>query len=186
MLRRKLAGDPDGERFSDNIDAQVSRLSRLVDDLLDVTRFSRGQFELTRQWMDLRPLLEDIVARFRVIAPHHRLRLVLDRGVSEGYWDHDRIEQIMNNLVSNAMKYSPEGGEIAVSTRHTPEAIVVSVRDQGVGIPAEDQKHLFERFFRGSAEGQDIKGLGLGLYVTRRIVKLRRHDLRVQHGGSRE
>jgi signal transduction histidine kinase len=176
MLRRKLDGDPQGERFTDNIDAQVSRLSRLVDDLLDVTRFSRGAFELMPESMDLRPVLEEVVNRFRVVSPKHKLQLYLDRGSFEGTWDHDRLEQVMNNLVGNAIKYSPDGGAITVSTRHDNGNVIVSVRDEGLGIPLEDQERLFERFYRGSAEGQEVKGLGLGLFVTRRIVEA--------HGGT--
>jgi len=176
MLRRKLADDPDGQRFAVNIDTQVSRLSRLVDDLLDVTRFSRGQFELRRHRVDLRPLLEDIVARFQIVAPGHELRLELDHGPFEGYWDRDRLEQVMNNLVSNAIKYSPEGGVVAVGTRHDNGTLTVSVRDQGIGIREEDQNRLFERFYRARDKSQEVSGLGLGLYVTRRIVEA--------HGGS--
>jgi signal transduction histidine kinase len=176
MLRRKMVADPDGQRFADNIDAQVSRLSRLVDDLLDVTRFSRGQFELTQQRMDLRPVLEDIVGRFRVVAAEHTFVLALDSGPFEGYWDRDRLEQVLNNLIGNAIKYSPEGGQITVTTEHEGSDLIVSVLDEGIGIAERDQEHLFERFFRGSVEGQSVKGLGLGLYVTRRIIEA--------HGGS--
>jgi signal transduction histidine kinase len=176
MLRRKLSETPDGLRFAVNIDAQVSRLSRLVDDLLDVTRFSRGQFELRRQRLDLRPLLEDVAARFRVVAPDHEFRLDLDSGSFDGTWDRDRLEQVMNNLVGNAVKYSPDGGTVTISTRHEDGHLVVAVRDEGIGIAEEDQKHLFERFYRGRAEGGSVKGLGLGLYVTQRIVEA--------HGGN--
>ncbi|MGI8824344.1 MAG: ATP-binding protein [Chloroflexota bacterium] len=177
MLKYKLAGDADGKRFADTIDAQVGRLGRLVDDLLDVTRFTRGQFELKRETTNIRPLLEDVVTRFRLVAQHHTLLLdASDDDLLPGELDRDRIEQVMNNLVSNAIKYSPEGGEITVSALRRKDDIVVSVRDEGMGIPEKDQEHLFERFFRGSAEGQDIKGMGLGLYVTRRIVEA--------HGGS--
>lgn len=176
MLRRKVADDPQSERFADHIDSQVSRLSRLVDDLLDVTRFSRGQFELMPEEMDLQPVLEEVVARFRVVTPRHVLNLDLDGGSFAGYWDPDRLEQVLNNLVSNAIKYSPDGGEITVATRHEDGRLLITVRDQGVGISEQDQEQLFQRFYRGSAEGQDIKGLGLGLYVTRRIVEA--------HGGE--
>ena len=176
MLRRKLEGDPHGERFADNIDAQVGRLSRLVDDLLDVTRFARGQFELMPEFMDIRPVLEEVVARFRLVAPNHTVQVYLDRGTFEGNWDHDRLEQVMNNLVGNAIKYSPDGGAVTIHTRHENGDLIVTVRDQGMGISQEDQKQLFERFYRGSAEGQEVKGLGLGLYVTRRIVEA--------HGGT--
>jgi signal transduction histidine kinase len=149
----------------------VGRLSRLVDDLLDVTRFSRGQFELTVERTDIRSTLEDVITRFRVVAPKHAFRLVLDEGTFEGEWDRDRLEQVMNNLVGNAVKYSPNGGEIVVTTRHEGNRLVIAVRDRGIGIPERDQRHLFDRFFRGSAENSDIKGLGLGLYVSQRIVE---------------
>ena len=180
MLRRKLDGDPQSERFADNIDAQVSRLARLVDDLLDVTRFTRGQFELMPQLMDIRPVLEEVVSRFRVVAPRHKIQLYLDRGSFEGYWDHDRLEQVMNNLVNNAIKYSPDGGTVTISTKHDGGNLAVSVRDQGVGIPVAEQQRLFERFYRASTEGQEVKGLGLGLYVSRRIVEAHRGKISVR------
>jgi signal transduction histidine kinase len=176
MLRRKLTDDPDDLRFATNIDAQVSRLSRLVDDLLDVTRFARGQFELTTKHTDLRAILEDVVSRFRVVSPRHTFELEIEGGPLEGEWDHDRLEQVMNNLVGNAVKYSPGGGEVVVSARRDGGSAVVSVRDEGIGISPEDRAHLFDRFYRGTAENSDIKGLGLGLYVTRRIVEA--------HGGT--
>jgi signal transduction histidine kinase len=176
MLCRRLLDDPEGHRYSETIDTQVSRLSRLVDDLLDVTRFTRGQFELTREQVDLRPTLEDVVSRFRMLSPRHSLRLEMDEGSYEGYWDPERLEQVLNNLISNAIKYSPEGGEVLVWARHEGNHLTMGVRDQGVGIADEDQEQLFERFYRGSAEGKAVKGLGLGLYVTRRIVEA--------HGGT--
>jgi signal transduction histidine kinase len=175
MLHRRLAHDPDGARFAGNIDAQVSRLGRLVDDLLDVTRFARGQFELRRQRIELRPILEEVVGRFRVVSPSHSLRLEVDDDSYQGFWDRDRLEQVMNNLVSNAIKYSPEGGEVTVSTSRQDSEVKINVSDQGVGIPSEDQDHLFERFYRGKGPARDVSGLGLGLYVTRRIVEA--------HGG---
>lgn len=176
MLRRKLADDPEDLRFAVNIDVQVTRLARLVDDLLDVTRFSRGQFEIKRSPMDIRLLLEDVVSRFRIVAPRHHFHLELDSGTFEGMWDRDRLEQVLNNLIGNAVKYSNDGGTIVVATSHEGNDLKVSVRDQGMGIPEQDLERLFERFFRGSAEGSAVKGLGLGLYVTHRIVEA--------HGGS--
>lgn len=188
MLRRKLATDPDAQRFADNIDGQASRLSRLVDDLLDVTRFSRGQFELTPKRMDLRVLLTEVVARFEVVGPQHAFTIELDEGPMVGEWDRDRLEQVLNNLIGNAVKYSPGGGTIAVSAVRHDNEILISVRDEGIGIPPEHQKNLFERFYRGSAEGQEIKGLGLGLYVTRRIIEAHggRIEVRSQPGNGSE
>lgn len=180
MLRRRLANDPEGKRFAGSIDAQTTRLSRLVDDLLDVTRFSRGQFELSRRNIDLRPILEDTVSRFSVISEQHTLRLDIEGGPYVGYWDRDRLEQVLNNLISNAIKYSPEGGTVTVGARQEGEQVVVFVRDEGIGIPQEDLDHLFERFFRGSNESQGIKGLGLGLYVTQRVVDAHGGEVRVR------
>lgn len=180
MLRRKLVDDPEGQRFASSIDAQVSRLSRLVDDLLDVTRFARGQFELARRKVDLRPILEETVNRFRVISQRHDLALEIDAGSYVGHWDRDRLEQVLNNLVSNAIKYSPQGGTVTVGAHHDDGRIVVFVRDEGVGIPEEDQQHLFERFYRGVNEMHDVKGLGLGLYVTQRVVDAHGGEVRVR------
>lgn len=171
MLHHKLVEDPQGLRFADNIDAQVDRLSRLVDDLLDVTRFARGQFDVVPEWVNLRALLEEVVGRFRLVSPNYAIVLNLDEGSYNGYWDRDRLEQVLNNLIGNAIKYSPDGGTITVTTRRDDDAVLVSIQDEGIGIPERDLDHLFERFFRGSAEGQDVKGMGLGLYVTRRIVE---------------
>ncbi|MBV9282837.1 MAG: HAMP domain-containing protein [Chloroflexi bacterium] len=176
MLTKRLEGDKVSERYADNINAQIDRLSRLVDDLLDVTRFSRGQFELMPQCMDVRPVLQEVASRFQVVAPRHKIELALDRGVFEGTWDHDRLEQVLNNLVSNAIKYSPEGGTVTIGTRHEGDTLVVRVRDEGIGIAEEDQAQLFQRFYRAGREGQEVKGLGLGLYVTRRIIEA--------HGGT--
>jgi signal transduction histidine kinase len=178
MVQRKYAGDPDGARYAANIENQVERLKRLVDDLLDVTRFSRGQFDLRRQRMDLRPLLEDAATRFRMVAPEYSLVLDLDQEAFTGEWDRDRLEQVLNNLIGNAVKYSPPGGTITIGARRRHDSVVVAIRDQGIGISSEDQRHLFERFYRGNASGGSVTGLGLGLYVTRRIVEA--------HGGTIE
>ncbi len=176
MLRRKLEDSPDDQRFAANIDAQVGRLSRLVDDLLDVTRFSRGEFELSIERTDIRPSLREVISRFELTATSHTFRLALDEGSFEGEWDHGRLEQVLNNLVGNAVKYSPEGGEVVISTKHDGDSLVIAVRDHGVGIPDEDQNRIFDRFFRGAVQDRNIKGLGLGLYVTQKIVEA--------HGGT--
>jgi len=171
MLLRRLSGDETDGRYAANIDAQVTRLTRLVDDLLDVTRFSRGQFELELARMDLRPILQEMVTRFRIVAPRHSFRLDVRDDSFSGEWDHDRLEQVLNNLLSNAVKYSPDGGEITVRAHREGDSAVISVHDQGIGIDQEHQRHLFERFYRAGGDTNDIKGMGLGLYVARRIIE---------------
>lgn len=177
LLERKLTHEPDSQRWASSIDAQIGRLSRLVDDLLDVTRFARGQFELRRRETELAPILEETVSRFRIISPQHMVRLAEVDEDLKGVWDRDRLEQVLNNLVGNAIKYSPEGGEVTVSARRENDAAVVTVRDQGIGISREDREQLFDRFYRASPENLGgATGLGLGLYVTRRVVEA--------HGGT--
>ncbi len=177
LLERKLAHEPESQRWASSIDAQIGRLSRLVDDLLDVTRFARGQFELRRKETELAPILEETVHRFRIISPQHLVRLGAVDEDLKGVWDRDRLEQVLNNLVGNAIKYSPEGGEVTVSARRENDAAVVTVRDQGIGISNEDREQLFDRFYRASPENRGgAAGLGLGLYVTRRVVEA--------HGGT--
>lgn len=177
LLTRKLTHEPDSQRWAASIDAQIGRLSRLVDDLLDVTRFSRGQFELRRKETPLAPILEDTVHRFRIISPQHTIRVEGVDPELQGVWDRDRLEQVLNNLVGNAIKYSPDGGEVTVSARRQDNQVTISVQDHGIGISHEDRDRLFDRFFRASPERRGgATGLGLGLYVTRRVVEA--------HGGS--
>ena len=92
--------------------------------------------------------------------------------------DEERLEQVLVNLISNAVKYSPQGGPVTVSLRSTDEGLLeISVEDQGIGIPREEQAHLTERFFRArNAQGVDAKGLGLGLYLVNALV--------AKHGGT--
>jgi signal transduction histidine kinase len=180
MLHRRLEADETDARYAASIDAQVTRLTRLVDDLLDVTRFARGQFELTLAPTDLRPILEEVVARFRMVAPRHTFRVDMDGGTFSGEWDHDRLEQVLNNLLSNAVKYSPDGGEVVLCAHRLDKAVVITVKDQGMGIDEEHQQHLFERFYRAGADASDIKGLGLGLYVTWRIIEAHHGTIAVE------
>ncbi|MGH2447803.1 MAG: sensor histidine kinase, partial [Chloroflexota bacterium] len=121
-------------------------------------------------------VVEDVVGRFRIVSPGHQIRLVWDGDRFSGSWDLDRLEQVLNNLLSNAIKYSPEGREVTVVVARQEESVRISVRDEGVGISAEDQEKLFQRFYRAGGEGHQVKGLGLGLYVTRRIIEA--------HGGT--
>jgi signal transduction histidine kinase len=177
LLTRKLKDEPESQRWAASIDAQIGRLSRLVDDLLDVTRFSRGQFELRRKETALAPILEETVSRFRIISPQHTVRVLHVDPELKGVWDRDRLEQVLNNLVGNAIKYSPDGGEVIVTARREGDSALVSVRDEGIGISQEDRDQLFDRFYRASAERRGgATGLGLGLYVTRRVVEA--------HGGT--
>jgi signal transduction histidine kinase len=154
------------------------RVVGLANDLLDVTRLQAGQFEVHCYSSDLIHLTQRVVARLQESSKAHTI--VVDAPTSPLLVSMDtlRIEQVLQNLGSNAIKYSPQGGQIRVTVRAQPEAGVaeLAVCDQGIGIPASQRRHIFSRFFRAdNARIQGIEGTGLGLYLCRELIRL--------HGG---
>jgi signal transduction histidine kinase len=159
------------------LEHQVSRMEGLVIDLLDIARIQRGELELRLGPVDLVELARQVVDRFEH-APERtpRHRLVLEAaGAVRGHWDADRLDQVLTNLVSNALKYSPDGGEVRVRAERCDGQAVVTVRDEGLGIAVDEQAGLFQPFARGSA-ARGIRGTGLGLYIAAQII--------ARHGGT--
>ncbi|MCP3143745.1 sensor histidine kinase [Pyxidicoccus xibeiensis] len=155
---------------------QVTSLIGLVDDLLDVGRIQQGHLELRQAPVSLGSLLAEVIASFRPLAPRHHLTLELPQGEVPVKGDAARLTQVFNNLLDNAIKYSPEGGAVRVKLMRGEGLARVSVSDEGVGIPAEQFPELFERFFRArTTTTKSFGGLGLGLYITRNLVE--------RHGG---
>jgi signal transduction histidine kinase len=157
---------------------QTDRLTRLVDDLLDTSRIQAGRFELERVPVDLLPLVREVMERFE-LRGNEGLRFVLEapEQAVEGIWDGPRLEQVITNLLANAVRYSPQGGTVRVSFHLSPEAVELRVRDEGIGIPAESIALLFQPFARASnATARHFGGLGLGLFICREIVQ--------RHGGT--
>jgi PAS domain S-box-containing protein len=154
---------------------QCDRLTRLVDDLLAVSRLAVGRLELRRQAIDLVALTADALERMGGLAGDRRLSLAAPPALAlEG--DPDRIDQVLVNLLSNAIKFSPDGSPVEVTIGEEDGGAVVRVRDRGVGIPADKQAHLFERFYRAHAGTPDDRGgMGIGLHFSREIVE--------RHGG---
>jgi two-component system, OmpR family, phosphate regulon sensor histidine kinase PhoR len=160
------------------IDLATARLVDLAEDLLDVTRVQAGRLELQREPTDLVALARRVLTRRQLTTEQHTLTLVtaLERLVL--HVDPRRMEQVLSNLIGNAIKYSPEGGSIEVTIGvddETHEALL-SIRDHGIGIPQHEQAQVFERFARAdNAQAYGINGTGLGLYLCRELVE--------QHGG---
>ncbi len=161
------------------IDGQTRRLNDLVNDLLDVSRLRSGRLDLNPERFDLVELVREMVERFALLTPtgeSSRVRLEVKEAHLWGNWDRGRIEQVLTNLLSNALKYSPSGGEVLVEVGRRGNDALVSVRDQGIGIPAEQQARIFEPFGRASnARVKKIEGAGLGLHISKEIVE--------RHGG---
>ena len=178
LLLRRAQGpsaDPGLVKGLEIIDRQLSRVRELVDRLLEVSRAQLGRLVLQPEPMDLATLAWDIATELQVTTAQHVLRIHADEPVV-GTWDRQRLEEVLRNLVTNAIRYSPNGGEIVVGARVSGEQAIVWVRDQGIGISPEVQRHLFAPYYRSSsARDLTAEGLGLGLYISEQII--------AAHGG---
>jgi signal transduction histidine kinase len=160
------------------IDASTSRLVELTDDLLDVTRLQAGRLELHLAPVDLVALVRRVARRLQVTTPAHTLGVIAEGKGVVACVDVQRMEQVLGNLINNAIKYSPEGGPVTISLRACDDQGMaeISIRDAGIGIPEAEQPHIFARFVRAdNAKARGIGGTGLGLYLCRELVE--------RHGG---
>ncbi|WP_201768944.1 PAS domain-containing sensor histidine kinase [Myxococcus stipitatus] len=156
--------------------AQVTRLSVLVNDLLDATRIEAGRLELHRKPVELQSLAREVLAEARPLGTQHTLEYEETAEPLIVLGDRGRLAQVLMNLLENAFKYSPTGGLVRLTVEREGDAAHVSVRDTGIGIPEDQREHLFQRFFRArNAPISGFGGLGLGLYICRDIVE--------RHGG---
>jgi signal transduction histidine kinase len=155
---------------------ETERLNHLIDNLLDASRLQAGALSLEMDQVALDALAERVATRFRTQTDSHEIVTNFPPDLPAVRGDAGRLEQVLNNLLSNAIKYSPDGGRIEISGRALPNEVVVTVADQGVGIPLEEQTRIFERFVRGARERhQRTPGAGLGLFLVKAIVEA--------HGG---
>ncbi len=154
------------------VSEQIGRLGRMVDEVLDVSRIETGGLTLTREAVDVMWVTDRVVDEFT--ARHVRRRFRRPSGVEHlQLWaDADRLHEIVANLVDNAVKYSPEDGEVAVTIELRDTEGIISVSDSGPGIPAEERDRIFEKFHRLDAgDSKETYGYGLGLYLSRRLIE---------------
>ena len=155
---------------------ESDHLSRLIDNLLEASRIQAGGLKLKPNHFLLPPLIEKLAAGFGLQTKQHHFQIDFEPDFPPVYADEQRIQEVLTNLISNAVKYSPEGGTIFVGGRADGEWITVYVADEGVGISHEDQPSIFERFFRVENHlTRSTQGTGLGLYLARAIIEA--------HGG---
>lgn len=161
-----------------SISEQGWRLHKLIDALLDLSRIELGRFTIEPQIIDLVALVQRVVAEHPATA-QHSLHLQCPYTHLPIRGDEIRLEQVLRNLLQNAIKYSPAGGPIFVRVAEISDGVTIAVTDHGIGIPQAAQAHLFNRFYRArNTDVLRVTGLGIGLYVVKEIV--------VQHGGSIE
>jgi signal transduction histidine kinase len=154
---------------------QTERMERMVFDFLDAAQIESGRLELQIERCDARDLARAIVDLFEPAARNHQLVLELPAEPVELDCDPFRIEQVLTNLVSNAIKYSPRGGRVRVAVAREAGGVLLAVTDEGIGIAEQELEHVFEPFRRTGTSAEAIAGVGLGLFVARRIVEA--------HGG---
>jgi PAS domain S-box-containing protein len=157
------------------IEASARRMRLWIDELVDVARLQVGQeLRLNHAPTDLVALAHEAAAEYHETSEHHRLRVEATEAELVGEWDAERLQRVLANLVSNAMKYSPDGGDVTIRVGRAGDTAVVAVHDFGVGIPPGDLAHLFEQFHRASNVVGRIAGTGIGLAAVRQIVE--QHD----------
>ena len=157
---------------------QISRMERMVADFLDSAKIDAGQLELRLQVLDARTIVTDVAEQLRGTSDKHELVVTTPAHRIPVRGDLVRLEQVLVNLLSNAIKYSPDGGTIQLSVERVHDVAIIRVADPGIGISAADQQRLFEPFRRVGFSQGTIPGVGLGLFVVRRIVEA--------HGGQLE
>ena len=182
LLQENVYGDltPKQREICLTLASQAQALSRLVRQLLDVSRFEAGGGKLEIRPMRLGPFLAELESTFRVLAIQRGIRFHVERGSrlpEQVVWDEDRMSEVLGNLLSNAFKFTDRGGTVELSVCSADDALQLRVRDTGAGIPQENVPHIFDKFFQADNQAAAAtKGTGLGLAIARTIVNA--------HGGS--
>jgi PAS domain S-box-containing protein len=174
---------------------QAARLTRFVQSVLNVSRIEAGALSYRFAPVDLQPLLHKVVNDFAAHSPLHHISVSGDPTTLNVWADRDRIEEVLTNLIDNAIKYSPRGGEIRIEARRadasdsagrTGPCVVVSVSDQGIGIPEAELSRIFDRFYRVDRhDSREVYGHGMGLYIARRLIESHRGRLWVESEPGR-
>jgi signal transduction histidine kinase len=164
------------QELSKIIFRQVKTLDRLVTDLLDTTRIEAGKLDIKTSEQDICALIKDLIGLHQTDSDLHGLTIELPEKALPCKCDIGRLSQVMNNLISNAIKYSPRGGTILIKAWQDGSEIHITVSDQGIGIDKEDLESIFKPFHRSKLTKSTIPGIGLGLSTSRRIV--------AAHGGK--
>ncbi|AHF17358.1 hypothetical protein NIASO_06010 [Niabella soli DSM 19437] len=169
---------PEGINFSllERCSRQVNKLIMLLNDLLDVSRVQLGKLQLRYEYFNIVSMATEVLSSF-IHFEKHTLS-VKNREPIIVYADRIRLEQVLTNLVNNAIKYSPSGGDVEIKIWESRDNIHLSVRDEGIGIDNEHLAEIFSQFYRAVDDQSNISGLGIGLYISKEII--------VRHGGTIE
>jgi len=169
LLKRHMGTDDKSYELASKTIYHVNKLEKLVNDLLDVSRINSGQMVYKNEIFEFKELLEQTVENFMDVSTKHK---VITENAVPAQIDGDRlrIEQVINNLLNNAAKYSPNADKIVVNSYTTDGYLVASIQDFGIGIDEKDKQLLFEKFYRSQKDFYKFQGLGLGLFISGEII----------------
>jgi PAS domain S-box-containing protein len=173
LLRDDITLSPElRHQLLEMIGAQGTRLTQITEEVLLANRLDRGDLRIDSERVDLSQLVSEAVETMSHDAPESISLSAAANGAAEAIGDRDRIEQVLVNLIDNALKYSPDGGEVVVSTLPAAASVRVEVADEGIGIPPAEQEAVFEKFYRADPQHRAApSGTGLGLYICRELVQ---------------
>lgn len=177
ILSKRMLMVEDGslKLLIDKSNRYLDKLNNLISDLLDVSKIQSGKLQLTMSYFDAYDLINELVESLQPTISTHQI-IVKSNTHRIIMGDKERLEQVLANLITNAVKYSPESENVYVYTEELEKTLRISVEDTGVGIPEEDISHIFQRFYRVEGTSKRFSGMGIGLYISAEIVK--------RHNGS--
>jgi PAS domain S-box-containing protein len=172
LMREDVAfGEEDRRTFLRYIATEAERLTGIVDALLSVAQLEGGDFQVQLAETDLRDVVTDVVSNARRGVTNGRQFIIdVPEEPLDAAADRDKVQQILANLVDNAVKFSPEGGTVTVAARRTSDSVQVRVLDEGAGVPPGEQERIFRKFYRADAQGPGTGGTGLGLFIARGLA----------------
>lgn len=173
LLEGALEDKETAVHFLKVVNNESDRMTRLVKDLLILSRLDHKQTQWSKHYFSIVQLIEEVVEKLSLEAKSHKhtVTFTSTADIPQIYADKDRIEQVIKNIISNAIKYTPSGGQITITAQYIDNDVCISIKDNGIGIPKEDQPRIFERFYRvDKARSRELGGTGLGLAIAKEII----------------
>ncbi len=185
QIREDLSPEARNELLSIIIE-QSDALAEIISDLLDIAHIESGRgVVLKKEPCDLASLVRQTVDRFSMQSDRHRFQIEIPDGASRVKADKGKIRQVLENILSNAIKYSPEGGTIRIRGKVEDNAVMISFRDQGIGMTPEQMEHMFDKFYRADTSNSAVSGVGLGLSIVKYIIEAHSGEIRVDSRPGR-
>lgn len=179
LIKAEGDGDESKAKILTRAELQTRKMGKMIQDFLTMARIGESKFRISKQNFNLKPVFDEVVHEAQLLTSSHRI--TVDDCDMKVHADKDKISQVIVNLINNAIKYSPEGGDIVVGCEKKSRKVRVYVKDEGVGITKKDQKNLFDRFYRVENEKiQNVAGFGIGLYLVAEILKYHNSKIQVE------